>query len=165
MVGERIVQFSVEAIPDSGPGYGGQDSAAHGRVEVQTVPASGTGPVVGTVDTLVSCDRTGGVLTAVVSGSVAGQRFTATVTDRGDPAADDGVVAVGGMTFGPVSVAHGDVQVQALDACHAQCGEGQCWCYAEDRCEACSQANTTPPPPVSNPTPPPPPPPPPPIQP
>jgi hypothetical protein len=160
MIGERTIQFSVEAIPDGGPGFGGQSLAAHGKVEVQTVPAGATGAVVGTVDTIASCERTGGVLTAVISGSVAGQRFTATVTDRGEAAADDGVVVAGGMTFGPVTVAHGSVQVHSLDACHTQCGEGLCWCYDNDRCEACGEADTTPPPPVTAPTPPPPPPPP-----
>lgn len=152
-VNGRTLQFSVEAIPVSGPGagegFGGQGVAAKGKVEAHVVPANeGTPAIVADVDTILSCGRTGGVLVATFSGSIPGHgRFTASVTDGGEPAHDT-IALVAPDGFGPVDVEHGNIQVHELDRCQETCPAGQCLCPDSDHeCEPCDAHNQPPPPP------------------
>ena len=148
------MQFKIEAIPESGPaagaGFEGAGVAAKGQVKLQAVPASEGGlDLAADVDTIVSCGRTDGVLTATVSGTIPGDgRFTAVVTDGGEPS-DDTLAFTNTTSFGPVAVANGNLQVHELDRCEAPCPEGQCLCPDTRACEPCDGQPPPPaPPPV-----------------
>lgn len=156
-VGEQRIEFTVRAIPESGPaagpGFGGEGIAASGQVDLHPVGMDGSALQRGIVDTILGCTRTDGVLTATFSGSYSGGRFTATVTDRGESGTADAVGVAGSLAFGPITVANGNVQVHELAACHAPCTEGMCWCAPSQQCEPCGEANHHEPVPVTTPVP------------
>lgn len=146
-LGEQGVQFDIQAIPESGPaagpGFGGTGVAAKGHVQFNAVPASGDGLALdANVDTILSCSREGGVLIAVVGGTIVGDgRFTAVVTDGGEPA-DDTIAFTDTTTIPTTSVANGNIQVHQLDQCEAPCPEGQCVCPDDHvTCEPCPPAD------------------------
>ncbi len=146
-VNDHRVQFAVEAIPESGPaagaGFNGAGVAAKGHVQLKQVPANEGGVSLwGEVDTILSCSRTDGVLAATFSGFVEGSRFTAAVTDGGEPA-DDMIAVLGTLSMTPVE--HGNIQVHGLDLCEAPCDEGECRCPESQTCEPCDAHNTPPP--------------------
>ena len=148
-VGTQRVQFDVQAIPESGPaagpGFGGEGVAAKGHVSFLAVPASGGGlEIDASVDTIVTCTRTSGVLSATISGTVGTERFTAFVTDGGEPA-DDAISFADSVTIPLTAIANGNIQVHELDRCEAPCGEGLCLC-PDDR-ETCEPCGDPPPPP------------------
>jgi hypothetical protein len=147
----RDVQFAVNAIPEAGPaagpGFEGAGIAAKGKLQLQLLPSGGGGADIrGDVDTIVTCGLADGVPTATVSGALeGGGRFTAVVTDGGEPAADS--IAFGdGASFGPVAVASGNIQVHDLDRCEAECPERECWSHEKDRCEPCPDPDPPAPP-------------------
>ena len=157
-LGETRAQFAINAIPESGPaagpGFGGEGVAAKGKLLLQAVPSGEGGPDLrGEVDTIVSCGRTDGVLTATVSGTTeCDGRFTAVVTDGGEPEQDT-IALTAPRSIGPVDVENGNIQVHELDRCEEPCPEGQCLWPESNTCAPCGEE-------VPLPEPPPPPPPP-----
>jgi len=146
ILGTDSVQFAVNAIPESGPnagpGFGGTGVAAKGKVQFQVVPSGGAGPDIrGDVDTIVSCGRTDGVLTATISGTLDGDgRFTVVVTDGGEPAQDT-IAFTDGESFAPVSVENGNIQVHGLDRCEPPACPEECVCPDTRECEVCGPFN------------------------
>lgn len=143
--GGQTFQFDVQAIPESGPaagpGFGGVGIAAKGHFDFQVVPASGGGlEVDSAVDTIVSCARVGGVLTATISGTIDGNgRFVAVVTDGGEPEVDT-LSFTDTTTLPATAVADGNIQVHDLDRCEQPpvCPEGECPCPDDPlTCEPC----------------------------
>jgi hypothetical protein len=147
----ETVQFAAEAIPESGPaagpGFGGVGVAAKGHIQFNTVPpAPGGIDLRGSVDTIVSCSRTDGILASTFSGVLeSGGRFTVVVTDGGEPA-DDTISLDSLLVDFDAAVYHGNLQVHELDRCEPPCGEGMCWCEQEQQCEPCDGVNEPPPP-------------------
>jgi hypothetical protein len=165
------LQFTVAASPesgaDAGPGFGGEGVAAKGIVHFfTTTPGEGAVDVLGTIDTILSCSRTNGVLAADLLGSIGpSTRFFLHVEDAGDPSSGDLLAlsiqtAPGGSLV--LQVAQGDVHVHQLDRCGppSACPEGQCSCPDTGMCEPCHEppppnGDTTSPPPGDTTSPPP----------
>jgi hypothetical protein len=137
---EFLVSADPEAGAVSGSGFGGAGVAAAG--DFQFRPASttpGRPEDRGEVDTIVSCSRANGVLTATVSGlTEGGDRFLVVAADGGDPSADSLRVTVGVVDVSPSPSVFGDIGIHGLDRCEATCGEGECPCPADPLvCEPC----------------------------
>lgn len=153
-LGTQRVQFAAEAIPESGPaagpGFGGAGIAAKGHIQFQAVPANEGALVVdirGAVDTILGCSREDGVLTATFSGIIEREgdgRFTAVVTDGGEPAND--TIFMDPLLIGTTPVANSNIQVHGLAQCELKCPPGQCLCPgAPPVCEQCDDPPTDPP--------------------
>lgn len=137
------IRFEAAADHVAAPaaGYGGVGWSASGYLRLHGVPAAAGGPdLSGAVDTIVSCDRVGGLLRATVSGTMAGERFTAVVTDGGATGSDT-VALAAPRVIEAVCLDSGSVQVSGSGSCHPICGEGLCWCHDELQCESCASAN------------------------
>ena len=134
--------------PRGGPGLRRRGRRREGAHPVQHGPAPPRGcDLRGSVDTILSCSRTDGVLTSTFSGVLeSGGRFTVVVTDGGEPA-DDTISLDSLLVASARRWYHGNLQVHELDRCEPPCGEGMCWCEQEQQCEPCDGVNE--PPPVS----------------
>jgi hypothetical protein len=143
---------SVTAAPAAGAapgsGFGGLGVAATGGFEFRSGSTTpGRPPLVGEVDTIVSCTRVSGVLAATLSGAIVsgaagdivpGTRFTVVAEDGKGSSADSIRLSVGSFDVPASPVVEGGIEVRHLDRCEATCAEGQCACPADPMvCEPC----------------------------
>ena len=133
--------------PRGGPGLRRRGRRREGAHPVQHGPVRPGGiDLRGSVDTILGCSRTDGVLTSTFSGALeSGGRFTVVVTDGGEPENDTISLDALLVDF-DAAVYHGNLQVHELDRCEPPCGEGMCWCEQEQQCEPCDGVNEPPPP-------------------